>query len=116
MTIPASVKRWADELRASRARAWATNPNPSPLQRMLHEAWQRSETERLAEEAQRQPTPRRTRTRKPSLATRIRQATKAGLAVTAIRPDDTLITGKAGETIDIDAEGALWDETIRNAH
>jgi len=42
--------------------------------------------------------PVKRRKRRPRLTTIIRQAMKAGLTVTEIRPDGTLITGKPGET------------------
>jgi hypothetical protein len=57
------------------------------------------------------------RTRRPSLSTIIKQAEKAGLSVTEIRPDGTVITGKSDEAkpTNIDLNGAApidhseWD-------
>jgi hypothetical protein len=47
------------------------------------------------------------RARKPSLMRRIRLALKAGLTITAIQPDDTLVIGKPG---DVEADANEWDE------
>ena len=69
-------------LGCGRNRYQAIRASPPPFVRML--------TQMLHE-------PKPTRMRKPSLAQRIRQATKAGLSVTAVQPDGTLVVGKPGE-------------------
>src|SRR4249920_2730754 len=93
-TVPAEVRRLTEQLRANRAAAWAANPNPSPLQRMIHEAQERSEAQqreqqerddarqraemrrlfpRLGEDAEPVEPVKRTRKRKPSVASVIGQ-------------------------------------------
>jgi hypothetical protein len=98
-TVSAETKRLADRLRVARAAAWAANPNPSPLQRKLHEAQQRAT---VLDEAQ-QPTPTRTRKRKPTVASVIRQMKRAGVEVAGceVQRDGTvrIITGKPSEAM-----------------
>ena len=53
--------------------------------------------------------PAKRRKRRPSLRTLIEQAQKAGLTVTAIRPDGTLIIGKPGE---LKTDANEWDEVL----
>ena len=55
------------------------------------------------------------RVRKPSVERRIRQIDKAGYTVTAVQPDGTLTTAKAGETKPGDErnDGNEWDGVLQ---
>jgi len=59
----------------------------------------------------RSSTPPKRRQRRPSTATLIKQAQKAGLTVTAIKPDGTIVTGKPGEA-KLNS-GNEWDTVLR---
>ena len=52
--------------------------------------------------------PVKRRKRRPTFATIIRQADKAGLTVTAIRPDGTIVVGKPGASPEDDE----WDGVV----
>ena len=79
----------------------AVRASPPPFIRMLKQMLQ-------------EPKPTRTRKRRPTLTKIVRQATKAGLSVTGIRPDGTLVVGKPGET-SIDASDIETDEAMLEA-
>jgi hypothetical protein len=101
-TAPDAITRLADRLRAAQAAALA-DPNTPPGRRKLLELRAAAKPRPWWDtENPRPPTPARTRKRKPSLASVIRQMKKAGVEIAGVEvnPRDGSIMVRSGKPTD----------------